>query len=158
MKWNKTLLTTSLLGLLLPLTSQAESINVDFTATVTETTCNITLKALNGSKVTDDGSDKYTLTIPDVGLDKIVNATEAAQADFKLVASGCSNGISNIKTKITGAATSGNLIKTTLTDTSAAKNIGMGFKKVGEADGNFIKPDGTGTVTWSTTEITTGWI
>lgn len=68
-----------LMGLLLSPSAFAENINVDFTATVRATTCNITLTALNGSSVTNDGNDNYTLRIPNMGLDKIVNATAEAQ-------------------------------------------------------------------------------
>lgn len=61
-----------LMGLLLSPSAFAEDINVDFTATVKATTCNITLTALNGSSVTNDGNDNYTLRMPNMGLDKIV--------------------------------------------------------------------------------------
>lgn len=64
---------TILMGILFSPSVFATDINVDFTATVKATTCNITLTALNGSSVTDDGNDNYTLRIPNMGLDKIVN-------------------------------------------------------------------------------------
>ncbi|EYD91357.1 putative regulator [Escherichia coli 1-176-05_S1_C3] len=41
-----------------------------------------------------------------MGLDKIANKTTESQADFKLVASGCSSGISWIDTTLTGNASS----------------------------------------------------
>ena len=39
-----------------------------------------------------------------MGLDKIANKTTESQADFKLVANGCSSGISWIDTTLTGNA------------------------------------------------------
>lgn len=49
------------MGLLLSPSVFATDVNVDFTATVKATTCNITL---TGTNVTDNGNDKYTLVIP----------------------------------------------------------------------------------------------
>lgn len=80
-----------LMGILLSPSVFATDINVEFTATVKATTCNITL---TGNNVTNDGNNNYTLRIPKMGLDKIANKTTESQADFKLVASGCSSGIS----------------------------------------------------------------
>ncbi|EJD4016237.1 fimbrial protein, partial [Escherichia coli] len=84
-----------LMGILLSPSVFATDINVEFTATVKATTCNITL---TGNNVTNDGNNNYTLRIPKMGLDKIANKTTESQADFKLVASGCSSGISWIDT------------------------------------------------------------
>ena len=121
-----------LMGLLLSPSAFAEDINVDFTATVKATTCNITLTALNGSSVTNDGNDNYTLRMPNMGLDKIVNAATEAQADFKLVASGCSSGISWIDTTLSGnqSGTSPKLIIPLASDSSSTTDyIGMGIKR-----------------------------
>ncbi|EPQ9508795.1 hypothetical protein ACV5Z5_000524 [Salmonella enterica subsp. enterica] len=41
MRRNKHLLAASVLAMIFPLTSQAEDINVDFTATVLATTCSV---------------------------------------------------------------------------------------------------------------------
>ena len=92
-----------LMGILLSPSVFATDINVEFTATVKATTCNITL---TGNNVTNDGNNNYTLRIPKMGLDKIANKTTESQADFKLVASGCSSGISWIDTTLTGNASS----------------------------------------------------
>lgn len=90
---------TILMGLLLSPSVFATDVNVDFTATVKATTCNITL---TGTNVTDNGNDKYTLVIPSMGMDKIANKTAQSEANFKLVANGCSSGISWIDTTLTG--------------------------------------------------------
>ena len=142
------------IGLSTPAT--AVNMNIDFTANIIATTCKIALQALNGSKVTVAGTNLYTLTIPDVGLDKIIKQGSEAQADFKLVATECSNGLSTISTKISGASTSGNLVRNESTATPAATNIGMGFKRYGNADSAFITPNNTAIVTWSAAEVTQG--
>ncbi|WP_262233986.1 fimbrial protein, partial [Escherichia coli] len=74
----------------------------------------------------------YTLRIPKMGLDKITNKTTESQADFKLVASGCSSGISWIDTTLTGNALSSSsklIIPLSGDLSSTTSNIGMGFKK-----------------------------
>ena len=118
-----------LMGILLSPSVFATDINVEFTATVKATTCNITL---TGNNVTNDGNNNYTLRIPKMGLDKIANKTTESQADFKLVASGCSSGISWIDTTLTGNASSSSpklIIPQSGDSSSTTSNIGMGFKK-----------------------------
>ena len=147
-----------LMGLLLSPSAFAEDINVDFTATVKATTCNITLTALNGSSVTNDGNDNYTLRMPNMGLDKIVNAATEAQADFKLVASGCSTGISWIDTTLSGnqSGTSPKLIIPLASDSSSTTDyIGMGIKRQSADDSTFLKPNSAEKIRWSLTEINT---
>ncbi|EEE2001258.1 fimbrial protein [Salmonella enterica subsp. enterica serovar Kotte] len=148
------LLASSLISIYFPLSGQAQDLNVDFTATVLETTCNITLSE-DGTAIANNGTDKYALTIPDVGLDKIAKADPAAQANFKLVASGCSAGIGSIVTKLSGATISGNLIKNAATS-NAATNIGMGIKRKGDADSAFITPNNTSSISWTADEIANG--
>lgn len=149
---------TILMGILFSPSVFATDINVDFTATVKATTCNITLTALNGSSVTDDGNDNYTLRIPNIGLDKIVNKTAEAQADFKLVASGCSGGISWIDTTLSGnkSGSAPKLIAPLSSDTSSTTSyIGMGIKKINTDDSTFLTPNSAEKIRWSLTEINT---
>ncbi|HBI7612354.1 TPA: fimbrial protein [Escherichia coli] len=144
-----------LTGVLLCPDVLATDINVDFTATVKATTCNITL---TGNNVTNNGNDGYTLKIPKMGLDQIVKKTTNAQADFTLVASGCSSGISYIDTTITGAesGSSPRLLIPLSGDTSSTTTyIGMGFKKRGAEDTTFLKPNSAEKIRWSATEIST---
>lgn len=54
-----------LMGILLSPSVFATDINVEFTATVKATTCNITL---TGNNVTNDGNNNYTLRIPKMGV------------------------------------------------------------------------------------------
>ena len=75
-----------------------------------------------------------------MGLDKIANKTTESQADFKLVASGCSSGISWIDTTLTGNASSSSpklIIPQSGDSSSTTSNIGMGFKKQTTDDATF---------------------
>ena len=141
------------MGILLSPSVFATDINVEFTATVKATTCNITL---TGNNVTNDGNNNYTLRIPKMGLDKIANKTTESQADFKLVASGCSSGISWIDTTLTGNASSSSpklIIPQSGDSSSTTSNIGMGFKKLTTGDATFLKPNSAEKIRWSTDEM-----
>lgn len=150
------LITSVLVGLGLPTVSfAADSLDVDFTANILATTCTITIVQDGGPRVNDDGGDNYSLSIASVGLDKIVKSDVSAQADFKLVASGCSSGYKKIFTKLSGSSISGNLIKNESTDSPAA-NIGMGIKRRNAADTAFIAPNNTSIVEWNGTDKNEG--
>ncbi|MCV5473389.1 fimbrial protein, partial [Escherichia coli] len=86
------------------------------------------LTSLNGSNVVDNGNDSYTLIIPKMGLDKIVNKASQSEANFKLVASGCSSGISWIDTTMTGnqSGSTSLIIPQSSDSSSTTSNIGMG--------------------------------
>lgn len=150
------IITSALIGLGLPTTSFATDINVDFTARLLATTCTITIKEDGGPRVTNNGNDNYSMTIPNVGLDKIAKMDTAAQANFQLVASGCSEGYTKIITKLSGASTTGNLINNESTTTPVATGIGMGIKRQGAADSSFITPNNSASVEWTTTDKSNG--
>lgn len=149
------LIAIPLLSFCLPQAVQAENIDVNFIATVTETTCTIKI-AKDTVAITDNGADQYSLTIPDVGLDKLVNLNAAAETTFKLVASGCSAGIGTITTRISGTSISGKLIKNEATATPVANNIGMGIKRKSTNGENYLAVDGTTGFNWTSAEITNG--
>ncbi|MEX3021198.1 fimbrial protein [Kluyvera sp. STS39-E] len=134
----------------------AQNIDIDFKAQIVENTCLITLQSLNGSQLTGGSDDTYTLTIPSVGLDKIIKGDAAAQADFKFVHDECSSYTTGIITKIQAASVSGNLVNNTSTRGTPAANIGIGFKRRGSDDSGFIKPDNTTALTWTSEEFTSG--
>ncbi|EBQ3387942.1 fimbrial protein, partial [Salmonella enterica] len=98
MKRNKYLLAASVLAVIFPLTSQAENINVDFTATVLATTCSMSIAALDGSNLSGDATSGYTLNVGDVGLDKIIKKSAESQKNFKFVAKDCSAALTKITT------------------------------------------------------------
>lgn len=145
------------MGLLLSPSVFATDVDVDFTATVKATTCNITLTSLNGSNVVDNGNDSYTLIIPNMGLDKIVNKASQSEANFKLVASGCSSGISWIDTTMTGnqSGSTSLIIPQSSDSSSTTSNIGMGFKRLETSGDTFLKPNSAEYIRWKTTEIST---
>ncbi|ECC1691929.1 fimbrial protein [Salmonella enterica subsp. salamae] len=152
MKRNKRLLAAAVLAAIFPLTSQAEDINVDFTATVLATTCSMSIAALDGSSVSGDTTNGYKLAMGDIGMDKIIKKSAASQKNFKLVASECSASMSSITTTLgTSKSASGNFIKNESTDTGAATNIGMGFKRKSTMDETYLTP-GTGKITWTADE------
>ena len=147
MKRNKRFLAASVLAVLFPLTSQAETLNVDFTATVLATTCSMTIAAL-------DGSNGYKLTVGDVGLDKIIKKSAESQKNFKFVASDCAGSLTSITTALaTSTSASGDFIKNESADSGAATNIGMGFKRKSVSDETYMTP-GSGSFTWTTEERT----
>ncbi|MBJ5365605.1 fimbrial protein, partial [Salmonella enterica subsp. enterica serovar London] len=101
MKRNKSVLIAPLLGLILPPASHGAAapteINVDFTATVIETTCNFIIDTAVSPAVKENTrNSQYTLTIPNVSLDKIISEDPAAQSNFTLKTDNCSPGISAI--------------------------------------------------------------
>ena len=59
-----------LTGIMLSPCVLATDINVEFTATVKATTCNI---KIIGNNITEDGNDSYTLTLPNMGLGDAAN-------------------------------------------------------------------------------------
>ncbi|CAK1218919.1 TPA: fimbrial protein [Escherichia coli] len=148
------LLTSALIGLGLPAVGSATDLQVDFTATVLATTCTITIEQDGGPVVTSSGNDEYSLTIPDVGLDKVVTGDVAAQANFKLKAKDCSNGYSKIFTTLTGTSVSGKLIVNEAS--SGAAGVGMGIKRRDAADSAFFTPNNTDKFEWSSDEKTNG--
>ncbi|EAA5693649.1 fimbrial protein [Salmonella enterica] len=154
MKRNKCLLAALVLATLFPLASQSEDINVDFTATVLATTCSMSITALDGSSISGDATNGYKLTVGDVGLDKIVKKSADSQKNFKIVASDCSAGTSKITTSLASStSTSGNFIKNESTDSSAAKNIGMGIKRKATTGETYLTP-GSGSFDWAQDELT----
>lgn len=125
----------------------AQDINVDFVATIKGTTCNITLE---GTRVTADGNDQYTLRILNVALDKIINKMPEAQADFKLVAN-CDGNIGKITTSLAGnpSVELPYLISPLTSDNSSTTEyIAMGIKLRNASDTEFIPPDGSKKISW----------
>ena len=52
----------------------ATDLSVNFTATIKETTCAMTLNALNGANISGDtATNNYYLDLPDMGVSDIVN-------------------------------------------------------------------------------------
>ncbi len=164
MKRNNPILKTALACLMLPMAGFAHAaatpttLDVDFTATVIATTCQFVIDTASSTNVEENvKASKYTLTIPNISLNKILSKDVAAQSNFTIKTDACSAGVASITTKIsTSGGYSGQLIKNGLSDSTAAANIGMGFKRQSESGENFITPNNSTTLTWSSDEMTNG--
>jgi len=150
---------TTLLSALLMLIggSQARaagtSLDVTFTATLREVTCDMRIEGGTG-----DGTDN---TIP-VGTDgkinvvDIINGADAATTQFKLKIIECPNSLVTLKTTITGAASS--YVKTAIANsatTSKADYIGITLARVSAPDTPFEinETDDSKSLIWTATEI-----
>ena len=133
----------------------ADSINVDFTATILETTC--AMKLQGGT-----GSDAYkTLTIGAgglIGLDKIILKDPSASAPFSIIAHSCSAGTSKISTKITATASGSapKLIVPASGSGSTTSFIGAGIYRAGTSDANMLSLNSDGAMLWTNDDITAG--
>ncbi|POP41590.1 fimbrial protein [Superficieibacter electus] len=152
MKRNKRLFFASALMIAFPLASQAEDLNVDFTANVLATTCSMSIASLDGSTVTGNAASGYTLSFGDVGMDKIALKSAESEKNFKFVANECSASLTNISTKLASSqSASGNYIKNESTATDAATNVGMGFKRKSTSGDTWLTP-GSGQIDWTQAE------
>lgn len=140
MKRNKCLLAATALALLSPLAGQAEDINVEFRATVLATTCSMTIAALDGSAITGNAASGYTLDMGDVSLADIVKQTTSAEKNFKFVASQCSPEMTKITTALTATSVSGSFITNESSETTAATNVGVGFKQKSTSGETWLTP------------------
>jgi len=154
MKRNKCLLAATALAILSPLAGQAEDINVNFTADILATTCSMTIAALDGSTITGNAANGYTLEMGDISMADIVKQNASAEKNFKFVASQCSPELTKITTTLaTSASASGSFIKNESTDADDATNIGMGIKQKSTTGETWLTP-GSGKFDWSDAQRT----
>jgi type 1 fimbria pilin len=134
--------------------SQATSLDVTFTATLRETTCDMAIEGGSGT-----GLDN---TIPigsggTVSLDKIVNGDSAAQATFKLKINECPDSLQGLKTTITGTKSgySDYIIVNGAGTADAASYLGLTIARGSATDAPFIinATTDTGRIVWSSAEI-----
>jgi len=90
-------------GVLYSCASQAQNVDVTFNANILETTCEI--------KIVGGSGDGQSNTIPigeggHIRLDQIENGDAAATAAFKLSITECPDGLSSIKTTVSGQQSS----------------------------------------------------
>ncbi|WP_260862623.1 fimbrial protein [Citrobacter sp. Marseille-Q6884] len=147
-------LTIILLLFTLPTTAK-DNISIDFTATIKESTCS--MKITGGA-----GSDTHqTLTLGTggkIGLDKIVNGDTEASANFRIVASNCTVGLSKISSKIAGKtpSTTTMLIEPTATGSGYTQNIGVGFFRKSATGSDMFEINQDGQIIWTADEIANG--
>lgn len=133
---------------------QAASLDVTFTATLRETTCDMAIEGGSG-----DGQNN---TIPigtngTVGLDKIINGDSSAQTTFKLKITECPSSLQSLKTTVSGTqSTDSDKIIANGAASDAASNLGVSIARASATDAPFTinsTSDSTMLV-WSSQEIT----
>lgn len=128
------------------------NLDLTFTATLRETTCDMTLEGGSGdgtNNIIPIGSGGITQ------LDKIINADSAATTTFKLKIVDCPSSLTKLKTTITGTASS---IQTAISNSAtnnAASNVGVSIARVSTPDQPFEinATDDTKSLLWTSGEI-----
>ncbi|HBE6261560.1 TPA: fimbrial protein [Escherichia coli] len=152
-----TLLLTTLLNASWAL---AVNISVNFTATIKETTCAMTVSALNGANLSgDSASENYFLDLPSMGVSDITNKTSKTEASFKLLPINCNNYISSMSMTIGGkhSGYTDTLLVNDSSLTGGASYIGVGFKRLNDDDSLRFKVDGTTSINWTRNDIANGF-
>ncbi|MEZ2602424.1 fimbrial protein [Kluyvera intermedia] len=134
--------------------TQATSLDVSFTATLRETTCDMAIEGGSGN------GQNNTIPIGSggtVSLDKIVNGDSSAQATFKLKITECPDSLQGLKTTITGTKSgySDYIIANGSGKTGAASFLGITIARVSATDAPFTinTASDTGRIIWSSAEI-----
>ncbi|HGN9371263.1 TPA: fimbrial protein [Citrobacter pasteurii] len=128
------------------------NLDLTFTATLRETTCDMTLEGGSGdgtNNVIPIGSGGITQ------LDKIINADTSATTAFKLKIVDCPSSLTKLKTTITGSASS---IQTAISNSAtnnAASNVGVSIARAITPDQPFEinATDEAKTLLWTSSEI-----
>ncbi|MEB2419053.1 fimbrial protein [Citrobacter sp. R-1.5.2] len=132
---------------------QAASLDVTFTATLRETTCDMAIEGGSG-----DGQNN---TIPigtdgTVGLDKIINGDSSAQTTFKLKITECPASLQSLKTTVSGtqSADSDKIIANGASS-DAATNLGVSIARASATDAPFTinSANDSTMLVWSNDEI-----
>lgn len=142
----------------LPQTS-ATDITVNFTATVKETTCAMTLAPLNGANLSgDSATENYLLDLPSLGVSDITNKSSLTEASFKILPSNCSNYVSSMSMTISGqhSGYTDSLLVNVASVPNGVSYIGAGFKRMNDDDSLRFKLDGTTRINWTRDEMVNG--
>lgn len=137
----------------------ATDLSVNFTATIKETTCAMTLNALNGANISGDtATNNYYLDLPDMGVSDIVNKSSLSEANFKILASNCNNYISSLSMTLNGAVSNytDSLIGNDQTVSGHTNYVGLGIKRMNADENLRFKLNGSQRVTWTNDEISNG--
>ncbi|WP_347290015.1 fimbrial protein [Kluyvera georgiana] len=138
--------------------SYAQNLTVNFDATVEETTCAMTISALDGTTSSGTVADGYKLNVPDMTVLDIVNQTANTEGSFRLMPSECNNEISSIVMTINGNVNPGNnyFIDNDTSISGYAENVSMAIKPKGGTEGQRIRLNGGQSVTWTSDQIANG--
>jgi P pilus assembly protein, pilin FimA len=138
--------------------SLAQTLSIDFDATIEQTTCSMTVESLGTSRSSGDPVSGYLLTIPDMSVLDIVNKTSNAEGSFKLLPTECNyDEISKITMTISGnSGSSAYRISNNTSIEGYAQNTELGFKLKDTQDTQHLKLNGEQQVTWTSEQITNG--
>lgn len=155
------LLTLPLLVITFICISQASATNltVNFTATIKETTCAMTVTPVNGSNISGDTtSNNYYLDLPIMGISDIYNMTPLTEGSFKILPSNCNNYVSGLSMTIKGAVSSytDSLIANDQSIAGHTNYVGMGIKRMNSDESLRFKLNGNQRIDWTRDEIING--
>lgn len=144
---------SALLIMTLQSPAQAVDLDVSFTASLRETTCDMKIEGGTG-----DGTNN---TIPigtggKTNLGDIVSGSDAASTQFKLKITECPSSLAALKTTITGTASG--YVNTAIVNAASstpADYMGVSIARVSAPDAPFVvnSTDDTKRLVWTTSEI-----
>ncbi|WP_448669867.1 fimbrial protein [Enterobacter mori] len=153
----KKVLSLAPIGALLVMTlqspAQAVDLDVTFTASLRETTCDMKIEGGTGNGTNN--------TIPigtggKTSLGDIVSGSDAASTQFKLKITECPDSLAGLKTTVSGTVSSSlNTAIANAASSSAATNMGVSIARVSAPDSPFMvnSTDDTKRLVWTTSEI-----
>ncbi|MCX8290011.1 fimbrial protein [Enterobacter pseudoroggenkampii] len=135
-------------------TAMAQNLDVNFTANVLETTCQMKLVGGTGS----DTSQTLTIGNNNLHIEDIKNKSSNAQAAFQIKMVECPQSLTQLKTTLTGDVSGYNasLIKNGLSGSGASGQSGVGIAREEDASETLIKPGEDGNLTWTAAERSAG--
>lgn len=144
---------SALLLLAFQMSAQAANLDVTFTATLRETTCDMKIEGGTGDGVNN------TIPIGTAGktnLGDITSGSDAATTQFKLKITECPDSLAGLKTTVTGSASG--YLKSAIVNaapSSAADYMGVSIARVSAPDAPFEvnSTDDTKRLVWTPSEI-----
>ncbi|MEW5121241.1 fimbrial protein [Citrobacter freundii] len=136
--------------------ASTQSLSLDFTAVIEETTCVMNISSLSNATLSGSGT-QYQLTIPNIGIAELHNVTASTEGSFKLQPKECNNEITSLTMTVQGTTLTGSeyMLQNAL-NSNNAENVGLGFKPKGGDENSRFKLNGTQNITWSQSQIADG--
>lgn len=132
----------------------AQDLSVDFTATVQETTCQMSLSALSGSSIVNTSTDQYEMTLPAMGISAVINESAESEGHFKLLPTKCDDTLTGLTMTMTGTLVNNSTYLIANDETNGAQNVGLALKRMGSS--TLLSFDGSTPIDWSQQERTSG--
>lgn len=150
-----TLLASLFVGAAVPCSSlYAQDLSVDFTATVQETTCQMSLAGISGTSIANTSTNQYEMTLPSMGISAVVNEGAESEGHFKLLPTKCDNTLRGLTMTMTGTLVNNSTTLIANDETSGAQNVGLALKRMGSS--TLLSFDGSTPIAWSQQERTSG--